>query len=225
MKEPGRARLRGMAKTRAAAARSVGAMNAIRPGIAGTAVVLMVTACCIVAAADERYVRSLAPIYSTTGTKIGEIMPGTGVAPAKAGTSRATITIDGWSIQGADPVIYSAVGERIILATLDASDASALAHRKTLGHKSDPYGTRWNHVQISVAVDTSQLTPRVASVWSAAHSLYAARCSACHALHSPTEFTANQWPNILTIMTKNAALDPSQAALVRQYLQTHARAQ
>jgi len=26
-------------------------------------------------------------------------------------------------------------------------------------------------------------------------------------------------------MTKNAALDPSQAALVRQYLQTHARAQ
>jgi diheme cytochrome c len=196
-------------------------MNAIRPGVAGTAVVLVVAVCCIAAAAGEKYARSLAPAYSTSGMKIGDIMPGSGVAVSGASPSkRTTVTIDGWSIEGADSVIYSAVGQRIIVA---AFDEGAVTHAKSLGEKRDAYGTTWKHVHVTVAVDTAQLTTNVASVWSAAHTLYAARCSACHALHSPTEFTANQWPSILTTMTKNAALDPAQAALVRQYLQTHAR--
>ena len=205
-----------------AAARTANAMNATRPGLAGAAIVVVLAACCIVAAADQKYARSLATAYSTAGSKIGDVMPGSGVAVSGTSASkRSTVVIDGWSIAGADSVIYSAIGQRIVLASFDEA---TMPRAKLLGEKRDSFGTTWKHVQVTVAIDTAQLTTNLASVWSAAHTLYAARCSACHALHSPTEFTANQWPSILTTMTKNAALDPAQAALVRQYLQTHARA-
>lgn len=72
-------------------------------------------------------------------------------------------------------------------------------------------------------VPSAGLTPDQESVWAAAKALFSKRCSACHALHHTTEFTANQWPTILKTMTKNAALQPDQAALVTQYLQTHAK--
>ena len=110
---------------------------------------------------------------------------------------------------------------KIVLATLTASGV-AQRHISETAH--DTYGNTWNHVQIAAYVDAAITVPDVNSVWTAAHQLYATRCSACHALHATTDFTANQWPGILQTMEKNAALDPQQAALITQYLQTHARA-
>jgi hypothetical protein len=42
-------------------------------------------------------------------------------------------------------------------------------------------------------------------------------------LHNTDEFNANQWPQILKTMAKNAALQPDQIALITQYLQTHSK--
>ena|ERR1022692_3296852 len=198
-------------------------MNRRAVGIA--AAFFSVAALGAVADTNEMYVRSLTPVYSdgSGSASIGSLMPGTPVAlksAPKPGAAHVVVMIDGWSIQGADSVVYSAEGQRIILATLGAS---AIAQRKVLTHNRDAYGTVWNHVEFSAAIDPARLIPDVSSVWAAAHTIYTARCSACHALHAPTEFTANQWPGILTTMVRNAALDPNQAALVRQYLQTHAR--
>lgn len=200
-------------------------MNAIRPGLAGVAAVLVLTASSMIATAGQMYARSLAQLSATDqGGSLGTITPGTPVSVSALATSatHAAIAIDGWSMHDAATVVYAGVGQRIVLANLNER---AVAHEKVLGHKRDAYGAQWDHVRIAASIDPKQLTADVSTVWTAAHAIYAARCSACHALHQPTEFTANQWPSILSTMTKNAALDAAQAALVTKYLQIHARAQ
>lgn len=77
--------------------------------------------------------------------------------------------------------------------------------------------------RVQAYLDPSTLTDDQDTVWRHAAKLYQTRCSACHAVHKPTEFTANQWPEILKIMAKNAALQPADLALITEYLQTHAR--
>jgi len=173
------------------------------------------------------YAQDVTPLYEGIhgGAAIGSITPGTAVTPSvgpQAGGVREAVIVEGWSAQGAGSVLYAAPDQRIILATLTAG---AVTQRKLLEQRRDDYGTVWKHVQISGYVSSKHLVPDVATVWSAGQELYDARCSACHALHAPTEFTANQWPGILQTMVKNAALDPEQATLVTRYLQAHARQQ
>lgn len=174
-------------------------------------------------ASQQAFVRVLIPLFGSAagGVSIGSVTPGTAVKITAPAVARDSITIDGWSQQSADTVIYSAVGQRIVLTTLTPA---GLSHRKVLDATHDTYGNVWNHVQISGYADSSSLVPNVSTVWTAAHQLYSTRCSACHALHATTDFSANQWPGILKVMGKNAALTPQDTALITQYLQTHGRA-
>ena len=176
------------------------------------------------AAPSEEYTSGTTPLYGQAqGQQVwGSLTPGTPVTPAGGGASLVQVTLDGWSLAGAGSVVYAMLGERIILATLTAGGT---AGRKVVGESKDSYGNAWRHVEISGWVRKEALVPDVGVVWAAAEKLYDARCSACHALHEPTEFTANQWPPILHTMVKNAALDPEQAALVTKYLQMHAKPQ
>ncbi len=175
------------------------------------------------AATQTLFARELTPLFGDAqdGTAIGNVTPGTPVQSAETSSGRTSITMDGWAQQGGDTVIYTAVGQRIVLATLTQA---GLAHRQILDTARDAYGNTWNHVQVTGFADSGEFVPDVNVVWTAAHQLYSTRCSACHALHATTDFTANQWPGILQTMEKNAALDPQQSALITQYLQTHARA-
>jgi hypothetical protein len=169
------------------------------------------------------FARSLAPLFSSPqgGASIGSITPGSAAQLAARSPARDMITLTGWSQQGGETVVYSGVGQRIVLATLTTA---GLANRKVTQTTHDAYGNTWDRVQVTGYVDSTDLVPNVNTVWSAARQLYATRCSACHALHATTDFTANQWPGVLEPMIKRAALNPDQAALIRQYLQSHARA-
>jgi hypothetical protein len=166
------------------------------------------------------YALQRAPLYadSVHGRRIGVVMPGAAVKAAGAAGAERQVTFDGWSQRGNAGTVVSAPGVRIVVAELDAD-----APTHAIGSTHDPYGNTWTHVVVSGAVRANALTADRDVVWSNAKALYSKRCSACHALHKPTEFTANQWPTILKTMTKNAALQPEQAALVTQYLQAHAR--
>lgn len=168
-----------------------------------------------------------APLYVNENgpAVLGSLTPGTPLTAATAPQGSATrerVTVEGWSPKGGDSVIYQAPNLRIILARLEQS---GLSGRTVLGQQQDSYGTTWQHVRVSAWVAKSDVVPNVSEVWTAAKTLYDARCSSCHALHNPGEFTANQWPSVLRTMAKNAALDPAQVALVTKYLQAHARAQ
>ncbi len=161
------------------------------------------------------------PIYAGVAEReaAGSLTPGTpldAAEPAKNGYQPFTLVA--WSQQGNDETIFAAQGQRIVFATVTAK-----AQIKTIATATDDYGNVWNQVELSGFAPAKRLTSNQDSVWARAHALYGKRCSACHALHATAEFTANQWPAIIKTMSKNAALQPDEAALITQYVQTHAR--
>lgn len=52
----------------------------------------------------------------------------------------------------------------------------------------------------------------------AARKLYAVKCSSCHNLHLPGEFTSKQWPGILDKMQPKAKITDDQKKLLLAYL-------
>jgi trimethylamine-N-oxide reductase cytochrome c-type subunit TorC len=166
-------------------------------------------------------VRAL-PIYGDAAghQAIGSVTPGTPLQIA-AGASDGfqSFTLDAWSRQSDAATLVAARGQRIVLATLtdNAADLKAISTAK------DDYGNTWNEVELSGFVDANGLTANQDSIWAEAVALYTRRCGSCHTLPRTTQFTANQWPAIIKTMAKNAALQPDQVALLRQYLQTHSK--
>lgn len=51
-----------------------------------------------------------------------------------------------------------------------------------------------------------------------ARKLYAIKCSSCHNLHLPREFTSAQWPGILDKMQPKAKITDEQKKLLLAYL-------
>jgi trimethylamine-N-oxide reductase cytochrome c-type subunit TorC len=152
---------------------------------------------------------------------IGTIPPGAELdATGPPQGPRIAVRVSGWSLEGAPAQLFRAVGRRILQAELGSRGPSrpVVSDRET-----DPYGSVWQRVSATGWVARSDVGPDLDAVWKQAESLYQQRCGGCHALHPATEFTANQWPNVLKVMAHNAAFTPEQAALVTQYLQTHAK--
>jgi mono/diheme cytochrome c family protein len=48
--------------------------------------------------------------------------------------------------------------------------------------------------------------------------LYIDNCAACHSLYSPDDYSASQWPQILSGMASRAGLSGSNTVLVKKYL-------
>lgn len=169
------------------------------------------------------YALQVAPIFAAAasgGSAIGSVTPGTPLqVSGEAKNGFQPFTLDAWSQQGDDTTLFAAQGERIVLVTL----ADNAPHPKILSTAKDAYGNVWNKVELSDFIKSDSLTPDQDFIWKQAITIYSTRCSACHALHKPSEFTVNQWPKILQTMTKNAALQPAEAALVTQYIQAHAK--
>ncbi|CAM5789480.1 hypothetical protein CCAE64S_02393 [Castellaniella caeni] len=171
---------------------------------------------------QARYAEQPTPIYADAGhtQTLGMLTPGTKLylenpnAPAQG-----AFFLDGWTQQGNDTAVFLQQGKRTLAASMNGKGWRF----QKLGEIKDDYDNLWTHIRLNGYVDTKTLTASQDTVWHAAITLYSARCSACHALHKPTEFTANQWPGILEIMAKNAALQPPEKALITQYLQTHAK--
>lgn len=174
-------------------------------------------------AAKTLYTLDISPIYANAsghGAVIGTVTPGTPLLiSGKEDREFQAFTLDAWVQEGNDATLFAAQGQRIVLATL-ADKSAPLNTRSTA---TDAYGNVWHAVELSGFIKKNELTADQNAVWAKAIALYNTRCSACHALHHPNEFTVNQWPKILKTMTHNAALQPGDAALVTQYIQTHAK--
>lgn len=189
--------------------------------VAGLALSLNTLAATGQSAATLYAARSL-PIYIDVGglRTAGRIMPGTSVRVAGlAANGLQAFMLSAWSQQGDGTTLVASQGQRIVLAML-SDDAG---HLQTLATVKDDYGNTWNQVELSGFVQADGLTSNQESIWAQASALYIAGCSTCHALHTSTEFTANQWPRIIKAMTTRTALQPDQAELITQYLQTHSR--
>lgn len=167
----------------------------------------------------RQYSTTLVSLLARPGGKpLGQITPATPVTVLKAHGPDVQVTFDGWTPKGYFTIAFQAPGQHIVDARLDKG-----ARRKVIATTTDAYGDVWQHIQLSGWLPKSALTPHVDNVWTIARKLYSRKCSQCHSLHAPSEFTANQWPSVLHVMARRAALNARQHALIRKYLQMHAR--
>jgi hypothetical protein len=162
------------------------------------------------------------PIYADAQGQLiaGTITPGTPLRVLGLETDGLqAFTLDAWCRQDDTTTLVASKSQRIVLAVITGGQS----HLRTLSTVKDDYGIVWNQVELSGFVEGNALTPDQDSIWAQAQALYSARCGTCHALRPVDEFTSNQWPPIVKSMAKRAALQPEQAELITQYLQTHAR--
>ncbi|HKX16980.1 MAG TPA: hypothetical protein VJT33_03085 [bacterium] len=68
------------------------------------------------------------------------------------------------------------------------------------------------------------LTSDVQTVWTRGRQSYESHCSTCHSLYASDQYTANQWPGLLSNMSDRAGLSGPDLALALKDLQTHAKA-
>jgi len=190
--------------------------------LAGLAALAIVTTAAA-QAQTTMYANATTPLLASAGgTAQGTVTPGTAVTVLDTSGADSHVQLEGWSMQGSDTVVFKGVGERIVLLVLNGD---AKADRKAGESKKDDYGSSWQQVTVTGWVATKDLASSADAVWKAGQQVYDTRCSACHSLHAPTEFTANQWPGILKAMGKNASLDQADLDLVTRYLQAHAKGQ
>ena len=171
-------------------------------------------------AASVMYAAKDAVLQSASGGTIGTVTPATKVSVTSTAAGMSSVVIDGWHPKTEATLIYGGLDSRILLVRLSGSGAATV---KTVDTKADAYGDTWDHVVIAGDVPTSALVTNQAIVWKTAAAFYGQRCSTCHTLHQPTQYTVNQWPSLVGDMAHNAALSTAQQDLIVSYLQAHAR--
>jgi cytochrome c553 len=171
----------------------------------------------------QGFVASLSDLQAEAGgAAIGRVMPSTPlvVKAHKDGYVQAEIT--GWSPAGGDKYLFKAIGTRINAVILNDQ---GLDHRSGGETQEDDYGSDWQKATVTGWLPEASVTPDLDSIWKAAGDIYFSRCTRCHSLRRPGDFTANQWPQVLKVMTVRAGLSAEQAALVTMLLQSHAKDQ
>ncbi len=156
------------------------------------------------------------------GKPIGILKIGASVIPIKKQGGFYEIKVKGWQIKGLPSTVFAFKGIRVAKMELTPEGDKALKVIKKVQDKTT--GLLWKEVELdNVWVKASDLTANKKEVWKSASKLFHERCSMCHALPKSTQFTANQWPATLRVMTKRAALDKKQTEMVSLFLQYHAR--
>jgi trimethylamine-N-oxide reductase cytochrome c-type subunit TorC len=172
---------------------------------------------------QDLYVNTLTTLRDPkNGEVIASVPPGTALHVLSQHGDDLEVEITGWSPTGGEKYMFIDIGQRINVAMITDK---GLPKRVSIGEKSDDYDSVWEDVSIRGLIAKKDVAKNVTRVWREARRLFHKRCTRCHALHRPTEFTANQWPSILKIMTVRAGLTTDKKALVTQYIQNHAKDQ
>jgi hypothetical protein len=172
-------------------------------------------------AATAAYTTDTADLWKDPGgAVVGTVTPGTPVSVTETRAADAHVAVHGWSAAGSNAVV-AAAGQRIVLVNLTAPD---LAERHAGAQTKDNYGTVWTEMTVTGWVAAGATTPDVQTVWARGHQSYESHCSTCHSLYAADQYTANQWPGLLSNMSDRAGLSGADLALVLKYLQTHAKA-
>ena len=188
------------------------------------ALVIVAMACGLALAAgaqSPQYVNTIAVLQESPGGQaMATLTPATPVTVLATQGKNIEVEVSGWSPAGGDKYLFKDVGLRINRAFLTEDGVS---RRVVAGTKDDAWGSTWQDVKITGWINQDDLVADLDTIWKQAAPLYFKRCSRCHSLRRPQEFTANQWPHVLKIMTKRAGYSPEQAALVTALLQNHGK--
>lgn len=89
----------------------------------------------------------------------------------------------------------------------------------------DDYGEIWYEAEGIYEISSDAVAKDAKSLYAEAKTNYEQICSACHRLHEPKSFTANQWPaNLQEMINANyVALEGDELNLIIKYLQHNAK--
>lgn len=132
-----------------------------------------------------------------------------------------TATMKGWQQEGAESVLYSAMGKRIMLALLDEEAQSQLTVTQTV--KDEVTDSNWKEVSLAVSVPKSAVTANLASLNQYGNQLNQSYCSGCHAPIGAEHYTANQWIGVVNSMKDRTAMTADEVRAVTIYLQRNAK--
>lgn len=161
-------------------------------------------------------------LASAGGEAIGDLSPATPLTVKSHKDGFAEVEVSGWSPAGGDRYLFKDVGLRIPRLVLTEDGLKARTGGES---KEDDYESEWQQATVTGWVAEKDTVATLDPVWAAAGDLYFSRCTRCHSLRRPGDFTANQWPQALKVMTVRAGMTPAQAALVTVLLQTHGKDQ
>lgn len=175
-------------------------------------------------AADEvRYTRESTPLFDGAKGKIlGQLPPGTPVTLKTRSGAMVEVVVHGWTEDHRELELFADKAPRLSRAQLVRVDKGRLEPLKT---EVGRYDVAWTKVRLTGWVAAARLVPDLNAVWNAARALHRQRCTACHDFMPASELSAQQWSGTLRIMSHRAALTPEEAVLLKQYLQSGARAQ
>ena len=169
-------------------------------------------------ATSTRYaLTSVALLDAPGGKTIGTITPGTAATVDAQQSGASKVTIAGFAPSGSGSLLYAAAGQRILLVGAMNASAAKLALN---GTPHDVGGAPWRAATVQGYIGDSGLGNSATPVWKAAQTLFAARCSTCHALPAETAYAPNAWPGLVKAMVHNAGLSADQTVLITKYLQT-----
>ena len=159
--------------------------------------------------------------FADSGDSAGELAASTAVTVRAAGSDRLTLDLTGWQREGSPDLLYQRFGKRILAATLTAA---ARARLQTLESAIDEdTDDQWTQVRIEVAATPGRFVTSREALWDLAARIEDDNCTLCHKLKPPRSAKADAWIGHLNAMKRLTALDGEEVALLRAYLQNHAK--
>ncbi len=151
----------------------------------------------------------------------GEIAPAVAVALRSVDGDVLGVELEGWQREGSPEMMYQRVGQRVLVATLDAAAIEKLMPLETV---TDPdTDLAWTRMRLHMWVPAGGFVSELDPLWQIGARINDDHCTMCHALRQPTTATANQWIGHVNAMKRFTALTGEEVALLQAYLQNHAR--
>lgn len=159
---------------------------------------------------------------SQEGKAIGEIQILTPIEVLSGEGGVTKIKIKGVVNENYQFQIQKNMKEAEIYATFtNEADANFKKSKKI----EDDYGEVWYEVEGVYEISSDAVAKDAEALYADAKTNYEQICSACHRLHEPNSFTANQWPASMQEMinANYVALEGDDLNLIVKYLQHNAK--
>lgn len=159
---------------------------------------------------------------SLNGKKIGKIEILTPVEIVQKDGAKSKIKVKGLVSANYTAQIQKSLKNGEIFVVFDDENEANFTKSK---EAYDDYGEIWYEVSGVYEVDSDALSADESALYAKAKQIYEETCSACHRLHEPGSFNANQWPaNLQGMLDANyVALDEYNLGLITKFLQHNAK--
>lgn len=153
-------------------------------------------------------------MYLNKNQEIGKVYKGT-----KVNVKNGKVILTGWVMSGNEYILFYSNTDRIKLARIDNAFIKNQVVKKTI---TDDYGVKWKQVALAFTLKNMKVLAKDTSkLWNVEKEKFQT-CGACHNLHTPHEFSANQWPKMVKTMQANAGLTNKEVKNLSTYLQYEA---